>query len=180
MAIIKNGRINIWSAVKKQFEVVHPETETARITDFADGIVQKLALTSAMTAVTALQTDSWFGKLLKMALTASGVKYNIAQNGYVCFGALFGGLIIQWGDNIETTGAGYGASFEYPIVFTTKVLAVIPFDVNGGWSDEAIPPVHAAWFPNEGSDGNNLRWARIGFSTKNTAFGAYKFVAIGK
>ena len=86
----------------------------------------------------------------------------------------------QWGDNIETTGAGYGASFEYPIVFTTKVLAVIPFDVNGGWSDEAIPPVHAAWFPNEGSDGNNLRWARIGFSTKNTAFGAYKFVAIGK
>ena len=63
----------------------------------------------------------------------------------------------QWGDNIETTGAGYGASFEYPIVFTTKVLAVIPFDVNGGWIDEAIPPVHAAWFPNEGSDGNDLR-----------------------
>ena len=98
MAIIKNGRINIWNAVKKQFETVHPETETARITDFSDGIVQKLALTSAMTAVTALQTDSWFGKLLKMALTASGVKYNIAQNGYVCFGSLFGGLIIQWGN----------------------------------------------------------------------------------
>ena len=97
MAIIKNGRINIWNAVKKQFETVHPETETARITDFADGIIQKLALTSAMTAVTALQTDSWFGKLLKMALTASGVKYNIAQNGYVCFGSFFGGLIIQWG-----------------------------------------------------------------------------------
>ena len=97
MAIIKNGRINIWNAVKKQFETVHPETETARITDFADGIVQKLALTSAMTAVTALQTDSWFGKLLKMALTASGVKYNIAQNGYVCFGSFFGGLIVQWG-----------------------------------------------------------------------------------
>ena len=98
MAIISGGRINIWNAVKKQFEVVHPETEVARITDFADGIVQKLALTSAMTAVTALQTDSWFGKLLKMALTASGVKYSIAQNGYVCLGSLFGGLIIQWGD----------------------------------------------------------------------------------
>lgn len=98
MAIIKNGRINIWDAVKKQFETVHPETEVARITDFADGIVQKLALTSAMTAVTALQTDSWFGKLLKMALTASGVKYSIAQNGYVCLGSLFGGLILQWGE----------------------------------------------------------------------------------
>ena len=86
----------------------------------------------------------------------------------------------QWGDNITITGAGYGAGFEYPIVFPTKVLAVIPFDVNGGWIDEAIPSVHAAWFPNEGSDGNDLRWARIGFSTPNTAFGAYKFVAIGK
>ena len=97
MAIISGGRLNIWNAVKKQFEVVHPETEVARITDFADGIVQKLALTSAMAAITELQKDSWFGKLLKMALTASGVKYSIAQNGYVCLGELFGGLIIQWG-----------------------------------------------------------------------------------
>ena len=111
MAIIKNGRINIWSAVKKQFEVVHPETETARITDFADGIVQKLALTSAMTAVAALQTDSWFGQLLKMVLTASGVRYNIAQNGYICFGSFFGGLIIQWGDS------SYGY-VKFPIAFT--------------------------------------------------------------
>lgn len=123
MAIIKNGRINIWSAVKKQFEVVHPETETARITDFADGIVQKLALTSAMTAVTALQTDSWFGKLLKMALTASGVRYNIAQNGYICFGSFFGGLIIQWG--IEARIAGYSkASVALPL--TVSKMQVVP------------------------------------------------------
>ena len=114
MAIIKNGRINIWNAVKKQFETVHPETETARITDFADGIVQKLALTSAMTAVTALQTDSWFGKLLKMALTASGVRYNIAQNGYVCFGSLFGGLIIQW-VNALASDVNVGHAFTLPL-----------------------------------------------------------------
>lgn len=118
MAIIKNGRINIWNTVKKQFETVHPETETARITDFADGIVQKLALTSAMTAVTALQTDSWFGKLLKMALTASGVKYNIAQNGYVCLGSLFGGLIIQW-------IIAKGPMVNWPIAFT-KCYGAIP------------------------------------------------------
>lgn len=116
MAIIKNGRINIWNAVKKQFEVVHPETETARITDFADGIVQKLAFTSAMTAVTALQTDSWFGKLLKMALTASGVRYNIAGNGYICFGSFLGGLIIQWGYLGATSNNSN--SFTYPISFT--------------------------------------------------------------
>ena len=151
-----------------------------KIADFGDDLINKLALTTAITVITALETNSWFGQLLKMVLTASGVRYNIADNGYICFGSFFGGLIIQWGNNITITGAGYGVSFEYPIVFPTKVLAVIPFDVNSGWIDEAIPSVHAAWFPNEGSDGNDLRWARIGFSTKNTAFGAYKFVAIGK
>lgn len=126
MAIIKNGRINIWNAVKKQFEVVHPETETARITDFADGIVQKLALTSAMTAVTALQTDSWFGKLLKMALTASGVRYNIADNGYICFGSFFGGLIIQWGET--PVPSGYCAVATLPI--TAKTLIAVGIGSN--------------------------------------------------
>ena len=121
MAIISGGRINIWNAVKKQFEVVHPETEVARITDFADGIVQKLALTSAMAAITELQKDSWFGKLLKMALTASGVKYSIAENGYVCLGDLFGGLIIQWG-NVKKVVEGTGASVTFALTFKTGVL----------------------------------------------------------
>ena len=86
----------------------------------------------------------------------------------------------QWGNNIQITSGGYGAGFVYPIVFQTKVLAVIPFDVNGDWTDDAIPSVHAAWFPDKGSDNNDLRWARIGFSGKNTLWGAYRFIAIGK
>lgn len=87
---------------------------------------------------------------------------------------------IQWGNNITITDSGYGVGFEYPIVFPTKVLAVVPFDVNSNWNDVAIPSVHAAWYPNEGSDGNDLRWARIGFSVSNKDFGEYRFVAIGK
>ena len=67
-----------------------------KIADFGNDIIKKLALTTAITAITALETNSWFGQLLKMVLTASGVKYNIAQNGYVCLGSFFGGLIIQW------------------------------------------------------------------------------------
>lgn len=149
MALISGGRINIWNVVKKQFEVVHPETETARITDFADGIVQKLALTSTMTAVTALQTDSWFGKLLKMVLTASGVRYNIAQNGYVCFGSFFGGLIIQWGVNrygIVTlpvscqsinriVSAHSGINFMDAKVRETNPLIKFTLDVGGNTGD---------------------------------------------
>ena len=68
-----------------------------KIADFGNDIIKKMAITTAITAITALETNSWFGQLLKMVLTASGVNYNIAQNGYVCLGSFFGGLIIQWG-----------------------------------------------------------------------------------
>lgn len=70
-----------------------------KVSELGDDIIKKLALTSAITAVTAMQTNSWFGQLLKMVLNASGVKYNITQNGYVCLGSFFGGLIMQWGSN---------------------------------------------------------------------------------
>lgn len=70
-----------------------------KVSELGDDIIQKLALTSAITAISSLQTNSWFGQLLKMVLNASGVKYNIAQNGYVCLGSFFGGLIMQWGSN---------------------------------------------------------------------------------
>lgn len=70
-----------------------------KVSELGDDIIKKLALTSAITDVTAMQTNSWFGQLLKMVLNASGVKYNIAQNGYVCLGSFFGGLIMQWGSN---------------------------------------------------------------------------------
>ena len=158
MAIIKNGRINIWDAVKKQFDVVHPETEVERITDFADGIVQKLALTSAMTAVTALQTDSWFGKLLKMALTASGVKYSIAENGYVCLGSLFGGLIIQWGNNTANTD---GQSIAFPITIK-KCFAITALDVDYGCdrmgATVASKSAFSVW-----TRGNNSNFVKTGF-----------------
>lgn len=86
-----------------------------KIATLGDDIIKKLALTTAITAITALETGSWFGQLLKMVLTASGVKYNIAQNGYVCLGSFFGGLIIQWGIFQIINGAG---SFTLPLSST--------------------------------------------------------------
>ena len=68
-----------------------------KISDFGNDLIKKMAITTAITAITALETNSWFGQLLKMVLTASGVKYLINTNGYICFGEFFGGLIIQWG-----------------------------------------------------------------------------------
>lgn len=98
-----------------------------KIADFGNDIIKKLALTTAITAITALETNSWFGQLLKMVLTASGVKYNIAQNGYVCFGSFFGGLIIQWGSFEKVVS---GSVISLPISATPVVA--IPVDVNTG------------------------------------------------
>ena len=68
-----------------------------KIANLGDDIIKKMALTTAITAISALTTDSWFGQLLKMVLTASGVRYLATQNGYICFGSFFGNIIIQWG-----------------------------------------------------------------------------------
>lgn len=96
-----------------------------KIADFGNDIIKKLALTTAITAITALETGSWFGQLLKMVLTASGVKYNIAQNGYVCLGSFFGGLIIQWGKFFNIAS---GSVISLPISATPVVA--IPVDMN--------------------------------------------------
>ena len=98
-----------------------------KIADFGNDIIKKLALTTAITAITALETGSWFGQLLKMVLTASGVKYNIAQNGYVCLGSFFGGLIIQW---INFGKSGSPIKMIFPIAFTNNHYAAVGTDYN--------------------------------------------------
>ena len=95
-----------------------------KISDFGNDIIKKLALTTAITAITALETGSWFGQLLKMVLTASGVKYNIAQNGYVCLGSFFGGLIIQWGSNVINLN-GVIQEITLPININYAAAAVV-------------------------------------------------------
>lgn len=92
-----------------------------KIATLGDDIIKKLALTTAIAAITALETGSWFGQLLKMVLTASGVKYNIAQNGYVCLGSFFGGLIIQWVYVNNKANASYRTA-SFPIAFPNGVF----------------------------------------------------------
>lgn len=111
----------------------HNDDETAhsklfglceKIADLGDDIIKKLALTTTITAITALTTDSWFGQLLKLVLTASGVKYLAAQNGYLCLGSFFGNIIIQWGS------ARYGIIY-FPVSFTSN-----PALFDGYWGSQ--------------------------------------------
>ena len=120
MSILKSI-LHRWNKENKSYDTLHPETEVAQITDFADGIVSKLAATTAISAISALQTDSWFGKMMKWVLDASGVKYLIDTNGYVCFGSLFGGLIIQWGREIFPID---GRTHAVPLLMTVSKICV--------------------------------------------------------
>ena len=106
-----------------------------KIADFGNDIIKKMAITTAITAITALETNSWFGQLLKMVLTASGVKYNIAQNGYVCLGSFFGGLIIQWGIATGSTAEAHVTSafnVTLPINYQKQIAQVLVNTANGG------------------------------------------------
>lgn len=89
-----------------------------KIATLGDDIIKKLALTTTITAIKALETNSWFGQLLKMVLTASGVRYLAAQNGYICFGSFFGNLIIQWGH-------GYQGDIYYPVAFNLLIPRIL-------------------------------------------------------
>lgn len=96
MSILK-GILHHWNKTTSAYDTIHPETESGQVTDWNQGIVNTLASTALGSLVNTLTSDSLLAKMIQKVLTATGVKYNMAQNGYLCFGSLFGGLIIQWG-----------------------------------------------------------------------------------
>ena len=67
-------------------------------------------------------------RLLKSALEATGMRINIGHSkaGYICFGELFGGLIVQWGEENWKNGEKY-KEIVYPISFKRSSI-IIPID----------------------------------------------------
>lgn len=134
MSILK-GIMHHWNKTKNDYDVIHPETDYKKITDWNEGIVATLASTGLGTLVNTLTSDSLLATMIQKVLTATGVKYNIAQNGYLCFGSLFGGLIIQWGVmQIKTTAAVN----LFLSVSCNVVLIAIPIDCDKGHGAQAI------------------------------------------
>ena len=96
MSILK-GILHHWNKTSSAYDTIHPETEVAQVTDWNTGIVNTLASTGLSSLVNVLSSDSLLALLIKKVFDATGVKYSLGQNGYVCLGNFFGGLIIQWG-----------------------------------------------------------------------------------
>lgn len=129
MSIIKSI-LHKYNATSKAYDTLHPETESAQVTDWHSGIISSLASKTLGTVVDAITTDSVLGKLIKMLLNASGVKYLIDTNGYICFGEYFGGLIIQWIVSKDERNT-------WPISFT-RCVGVIPSLCVASEADESF------------------------------------------
>ena len=65
---------------------------------------------------------SSFSKILETVLGATGLSYSLSSVGYIKLGALFGGVIIQWGATENKNGNLYETVF--PIEFTTVITVV--------------------------------------------------------
>ena len=63
-------------------------------------------------------------------LSIAGVKYSIEDNGYICFGPLFGGLIIQWGKT-QSTEYYHPKMTSFPIAFPNKAFCLVTNIQNG-------------------------------------------------
>jgi hypothetical protein len=105
-----------YNKTAKDYDTLHPETEHAQVTDFGQGVIAHLASNVLTSTISSITSDSLMAKLVKLVFNATGVQYNIAQNGYVKFGDLFGGLIIQWG-NVNTINTNTFYNFNFPISF---------------------------------------------------------------
>ena len=114
MSILK-GILHHWNKTSSAYDTIHPETEVAQVTDWNKGIVNTLASTGLSSLVNVLSSDSLIALLIKKVFDATGVKYSLGQNGYVCWGALFGGIITQWVITGNDPGGAGGAVTQLPI-----------------------------------------------------------------
>ena len=69
------------------------------------------------------QIESWLETL--------GIRYNIAQNGYICLGKLFGNAIIQWGTN-AWENLDYNIEIKLPTAYTNKNFINLGTVINSG------------------------------------------------
>lgn len=119
-----------WNKTTQSYDNFHPETEVSQVTDWNQGIVNTLASTALGGLVNTLTSDSLLAKMIQKVLTATGVRYSMGQNGYICFGSLFGGPIIQWGYATATHSSKNPTPFAIAFPVCMLSCAFIPLDLN--------------------------------------------------
>ena len=91
------------------------------------------------------------GELLKSALEAAGVRYSMAENGYLCLGALFGNIKIQWGVEAGNQAGVKDNSIKVAplIAISTEYFSCGNVNVAGGTADNqwsSVKPIVSTIF----------------------------------
>lgn len=174
MGILK-GILHHWNKTSSAYDTIHPETEVAQVTDWNKGIVNTLASTGLSSLVNVLSSDSLLALLIKKVFDATGVKYSLGQNGYVCLGSLFGGLIIQWGNGSFSYGSTY-KDISLPISFPNSSLCVLCSDAI---SDSATSGQVESLAWNYGASTNSkIRFLANSSSSGYKSLGAFTWIAV--
>lgn len=156
MSILK-GILHHWNKTNSAYDTIHPETEVAQVTDWNNGIVNTLASTALGTLVNTLTSDSLLATMIQKVLTATGVKYSMGENGYICFGSLFGGLIIQWGAYVPAA-----AQHAFPIAFSQECYTVVTADTGDSAVGFGVKIVSKTEYYIYGQEGTNCHILMVG------------------
>ena len=85
-------------------------------------------ITSATTDNIKTKIKSWAQEQINSWLETLGIRYYIAQNGYICLGKLFGDAIIQWGYSLNNKENGISV-INLPITYSKNFIPIITFKV---------------------------------------------------
>ena len=111
--------------IKKIFNTADATLESVKSsvkTWCKETISEAFGIASATTDNIKSKVKEWAQEQIETWLESQGIRYNIAQNGYICLGHFFGDAIIQWGIN--------KAGLENPIPFnisfrkTARIVAI--------------------------------------------------------
>lgn len=94
-------------------------------------IKELLGITETTTEKIKAKILEWVQEQINTWLETLGIRYNIAQNGYICLGKLFGDAIIQWGMFVTNVEQGKNNTFTFPIAFKNNLYFYWAFDCAG-------------------------------------------------
>ena len=86
-----------------------------KIKSYGKEVIQEVfGIASATTDNIKSKVKEWAQEQIETWLESQGIRYNIAQNGYICLGHFFGDPIIQWGETCIEDG-NYMVKTKLPI-----------------------------------------------------------------
>ena len=137
-----------------------------------ESIASVFGVASATTDNIKSKVKEWALEKINEWIETLGIRYNIAQNGYICLGKLFGYAIIQWGTN-SWENIDYEITIKLPIAYTIRNFINLGAVVNSGSNKTASASITTETgtkttipftFTNKPSSVNELRlfWLSFG------------------